>query len=139
MTHSKIASSWLALALGFAGSLLSASSAAAGFRFEFQWGDIPRCDDGYPNRVENPRFVLHGVPAGTGAIEFVLTDLDVPSYDHGGGRVLYHGETAVQRGAFTYQSPCPPDGVHTYEWTARALGSGDTELGRAAARRPYPE
>ena len=69
-----------------------------------------------------------------------MTDLDVPSYNHGSGLVAYHGEKVIAPGAFRYKSPCPPGGRHTYEWTAtaqtRKMGG---KLGVARARRPYPE
>lgn len=128
---------------GFLGSFLGASAPApAGdFTLAFDWGDIQLCTSGSPNTVDNPTFRLSGVPKGTKAIRFSLTDLDVPSYDHGGGTVAYTGQTEIKPGAFTYQSPCPPDGKHTYEWEAAAKdGDGffaDT-LGTAKAKKIYP-
>lgn len=116
-------------------------AAAADFRISFDWGAIPRCTSGYPNTVPNPQFRLENVPEGTKVIRFSLTDLDRPNYDHGGGSVEYSGQAEVGPGAFTYNSPCPPDGVHTYEWEARAKdGDGffsDT-IATATARKPYP-
>ena len=117
---------------------LSASAAAADFSISFEWGDIPRCTTGRPNVVGNPRFILSGVPAGTDTIEFRLKDLDVPGYNHGGGRLRVGQDGAIPSGTFTYKSPCPPNGVHTYEWRATAR-RGNQVLGQAAARRRYPE
>lgn len=124
----------LAIAALFAGSL----PAAAEFSLSFGWGDIPLCTTGKPNRVGNPAFVLKDVPAGTTSIEFRLKDLDVPGYDHGGGKVKIGSSGTVPQGAFKYKSPCPPNGVHTYEWTATARKGGKV-LGVASARRKYPE
>ena len=115
----------------------AALPAAAEFRISFEWGDIPDCRTGNPNRVGSPAFLLKGVPAGTTAIEFKLTDLDVPSYNHGGGTVKVGEDGKLPAGLFKYKSPCPPDGVHTYEWTARAM-AGRTVLAIAKATRRYP-
>ncbi|MGA8261642.1 MAG: hypothetical protein WB783_15630 [Arenicellales bacterium] len=124
-------------------SLLTASSLAgqclaSGFGLTFKWGDIPLCTSGNPNRVENPSFTLSNVPQGTAEIRFRLQDLNVPSFDHGGGTVAYTGQDVVKPGAFRYRSPCPPGGRHLYEWTATALDGYGSELGKARARKEYP-
>lgn len=107
-------------------------------KLSFTWGDIPLCTSGRPNIVDSPDFVLSGVPEGTERVEFRLTDLDVPGYNHGGGTVELTTSGTVPSGAFTYKSPCPPGGVHTYEWKATAQGGGRV-LAEATARRAYPE
>ncbi len=103
------------------------------FKIAFTWGNIPRCTSGSPNTVPNPRFEVSGVPAGAKSITFKMVDRDKPGYYHGGGKVPYTGQSVIEPGAFSYQSPCPPDGAHTYEWTADADG-----LGKAKARAEYP-
>lgn len=111
------------------------------FSIEFDWGNIPLCNTGSPNTVENPAFRLKDVPKGTKFIRFGLTDLDVPSYNHGGGTVAYTGQTEIKPGAFKYESPCPPGGSHTYEWAATAK-DGDgffaDSLGSAKTSKSYP-
>ena len=114
---------------------------ASAFSLEFEWGNIALCDTGSPNTVPNPTFRLKNVPKGTKFINFSLTDLDVPSYNHGGGTVAYTGQGEIKPGAFTYESPCPPSGSHTYEWTAKGQDgdgffSGTT--GSAKASKSYP-
>ncbi len=116
----------------------SATTAAAEFSISFEWGDIPDCRTGRPNTVGSPAFTLKGVPEGTTSVHFTLKDTDVPSYDHGGGTVAVTSDGTLPFGAFTYKSPCPPGGVHTYEWTATAL-KGNKKLAEAKARRKYPE
>lgn len=123
------------LAAAFSGL---SSPVLADFSITFTWGDIPLCTSGYPNRVPNPRFVVKDLPAGTTSIQFRLTDLDVPGYDHGGGKVKMGTDSVIEPGAFKYKSPCPPSGSHTYEWKATAKAGGKT-LGTATARRRYPE
>ncbi len=104
----------------------------------FKWGDIPFCTTGRPNIVGNPEFVLGNLPRGTDSVEFRLKDLDAPGYDHGGGKLSVSGGGKVPGGLFRYKSPCPPSGRHRYEWTATARAGGKV-LGRAKARREYPE
>ncbi len=125
------------LLIGIAVALLSAQTAAAEFSMSFSWGNIPRCTTGKPNRVGSPKFVLKGVPAGTTSVDFRLKDLNVPGYNHGGGKVKVSGNGTVPAGSFRYKSPCPPNGRHTYEWTATARGGGKV-LAKARARRNYP-
>lgn len=109
------------------------------FGISFQWGNIPLCTSGSPNTVDNPRFVLSNVPEGTVSIEFSMTDLNVPTYDHGGGTVRYNGQNVIEPGAFEYKSPCPPDGTHRYEWTATAKSNQGDTLGKAKAIKDYPD
>jgi hypothetical protein len=118
--------------------LALAQPAAADMKLSFTWGAIPSCTNGRPNTVANPEFTLGGVPAGTTRIDFRLTDLDVPSYNHGGGKVKMTGSGKVPSGLFKYKSPCPPGAVHTYQWTATAK-AGNKTLATAIARRKYPE
>lgn len=117
-------------------------AAAADFSVSFEWGNIPLCTSGNPGTVPNPTFKLSGVPPKTKVLRFTLTDLDVPSYDHGGGDVPYTGQNEIAPGAFTYKSPCPPSGSHTYEWEVLAKESdgffADT-LGTAKAKKSYPK
>jgi len=126
------------LLITFTALILFATSASAEFSFTFEWGDIPNCRTGRPNTVGSPAFVLKDVPAGTTSVRFKLKDRNAPSYNHGGGKVAVSGDGPLPFGAFKYKSPCPPGGVHTYEWTATAL-QGKTKLEHATARRKYPE
>lgn len=114
------------------------ASSASAFSISFSWGNIPACNNGRPNRVENPNFRLSSVPEGTTKIKFKMVDRNVPSYRHGGGSVKYTGQTTIAPGAFKYKSPCPPGGSHTYEWTATAIGKGNKKLGEAKAAKRYP-
>jgi phosphatidylethanolamine-binding protein (PEBP) family uncharacterized protein len=116
-----------------------AAPAAAEFRFTFDWAGLKLCTSGSPNTVSNPRFKVSGLPAGTTFVQFRLKDLDAPGYNHGGGWVQMSGDGAAPAGAFSYKSPCPPNGTHTYEWTATAKTkkNGKT-LGKTTARRKYP-
>ena len=122
--------------------LLVTPAVASEFAISFEWGDIPLCTSGQPNVVPNPKFVLSNVPEGTKFIQFQMTDLDAPSYSHGGGTIEYTGQNVIEPGAFKYQSPCPPSGSHRYQWTAKAkkkTGLFSGSLGKTRATKSYPE
>ncbi len=122
-----------------AGAFTLFYSPLAAFEFTFDWGPLELCTSGTPNVVPSPAFHLKDVPQGTGFIRFRLTDLDVPDYPHGGGLVAWDGQAEIAAGAFSYKSPCPPDGAHEYQWRATALQTRQgTELGRAVSSRTYP-
>ena len=119
-------------------ALVAPQASAADFSVGFAWGNLKKCTSGNPNTVPNPKFTLRGVPAGTVSIQFRMVDLAVPSYPHGGGTVKYSGGSTIAPGAFNYRSPCPPNGHHTYQWTATAKDAKGKTLGEAKARKPYP-
>jgi phosphatidylethanolamine-binding protein (PEBP) family uncharacterized protein len=110
--------------------LFGASSALA-FSASFAW-----CADASPN------FQLNDVPAGTVNLQFAMTDLDKPSFHHGGGTVGYRGQPEVPCGAFAsgFVGPAPPPGeVHTYEFVIKALAQNGTVLATTTARKNFPE
>lgn len=122
-------------------TLFTTATNAAEFSIAFEWGDIPLCTSGLPNKIPNPRFTVSNVPPETKIISFRLTDLDAPSYDHGGGNVAFSGQSVIEPGAFTYKSPCPPSGSHRYQWTASAKNGTDISSGSiasATAKKSYP-
>lgn len=121
-------------------SLSLAALPASAFEMSFAWGPLKSCTSGNPDTVASPAFKLKDVPDGTKFIRFKLTDKNAPGYNHGGGTVAWKGAGTVPAGAFKYKSPCPPDGAHTYEWTATAMSKKNGgKLGEARARRKYPE
>jgi len=82
------------------------------------------------------------VPQGTATLQFAMTDLNVPSFHHGGGTVAYSGQAAVPCGAFSsgFTGPSPPAGqVHTYQFTVKALGPSGAVLATTTTRRKFPE
>jgi phosphatidylethanolamine-binding protein (PEBP) family uncharacterized protein len=90
----------------------------------------------------SPRFQVNDVPSGTAKLNFQMTDLNKPSFHHGGGTVDYRGQGEVPCGAFAkgFVGPSPPPGeVHTYEFTIKALGGNGAALATTTARRKFPE
>jgi len=121
-----------AAALGMAAVALGLSaSGALAYSASFRW-----CGAG------SPSFTLNDVPPETATLQFAMTDLNVPSFHHGGGKVAYHGQAEVPCGAFSsgFVGPSPPAGqVHTYQFTIRALAANGAALATATARRKFPE
>ena len=120
-------------------AMWSFAAQAQDFSFTFDWSDLELCTSGSPNVVGSPAFKVTGLPKGATGINFKLTDMNVPDFNHGGGWVAMSKDGTVPAGAFQYFSPCPPDGSHTYEWTADARAAKDGKtLVRAKASRKYP-
>lgn len=109
------------------------------FSFTFKWGDIPLCTSGKPNVVDNPFFIFENIPENTKLLRFKLVDENVPKYKHGGGEIKFRGLPLIKPGQFTYKSPCPPDGPHTYTWKVFALDAKRRILGTATNTVRYPE
>jgi hypothetical protein len=98
----------------------------------FSWAGIPACAS------ISPAFELGGVPAGTKRLSFLMTDLDVPTFHHGGSTVAYQNNV-VSRGAVRYTGPCPPRGQHhNYRWTVQALDAAGNVLGTGSAEAMFP-
>ena len=90
----------------------------------------------------SPQFQISDVPKGTAKLDLQMTDLDVPSYRHGGGTVAYTGQKTIECGALNdgYRGAAPPSGqTHTYEWTIKALDAAGTALTQTTVRRKFPE
>jgi phosphatidylethanolamine-binding protein (PEBP) family uncharacterized protein len=102
------------------------------FALKFSWAGIAAC------QATSPAFELSDVPPGTKRVRFSMTDLDVPSFKHGGSTIAYESN-AVKRGAITYVGPCPPAGQrHQYRWTVDALDPLGKVLGSASATAAFP-
>ena len=115
---------------------------AGDFKIAFSWDGLKRCTTGRPNVVPNPIFIVSNLPKGTAGVDFRLKDLNVPSYNHGGGWIEITKDGKVAENSFNYKSPCPPNGKHKYEWTAKAKdkkGFVGKTLATARASRIYPD
>ena len=123
------------------------AASAQEIELSFEWGDIPLCTSGTPNVVSNPIFKLSAIPEGATWVHFNLRDFESP-YKHGGGWVELDGNFLIESGKFQYDSPCPPSGFHTYEWTA-SFTAKKTKIGwsgkptgvkkKIKAKKRYPE
>jgi len=109
------------------------SHAQSKFAVDFTWAGTASCFD-----PKSPPFSLSGVPAGTKVLRFAMKDLDAPSFPHGGGSVPYSGQNRIERGAFAYKGPCPPEGQHSYQWTVEAQDGTGKTLATATATKRFP-
>lgn len=127
---SRLAGALLCIALGVGILPILGASRAYAFSASFAWCSA------------SPNFQLRDVPTGTVTLQFAMTDLDKPSFHHGGGTVGYRGQSKVPCGAFAtgFVGPAPPPGeVHTYEFVVKALAEDGTVLATATARKRFPE
>ena len=109
-----------------------APTAANAFTVRFSWVGIPACAS------ISPAFDLGGVPAGTKRLRFTMTDLNVPTFHHGGSTIAYDGD-AVSRGRIRYIGPCPPRGEHhNYRWVVQALDAAGKVLDQGSAEAMFP-
>jgi phosphatidylethanolamine-binding protein (PEBP) family uncharacterized protein len=94
---------------------------------DFEW---QRIDFG---STENPKIRLTGVPEGTKRFFVGLVDLDISTYDHGGGFVDNDGAGLIARGSVkgNYNGPAPwlPDMIHDYEITVKAYDEDEKLIG----------
>lgn len=98
----------------------------------FDWKPANRCSP------VSPEFRINGIPADTKTLKFLMVDLNMPTFAHGGGNVSYLGGNTIKEGSFTYVGPCPPS-VHRYEFTVEAINAaGDSVLARGKAVRAFP-
>ncbi len=108
------------------------SGRAETFTASFSWDGIAACEK------ISPAFELAGVPEGTKRLRFNMTDLDVPTFHHGGSVVAYQGN-GVKRGAIRYIGPCPPGGQrHRYRWTVEALDAAGKAVATTIATATFP-
>ncbi len=118
------------IAAGLAGMFFATS--ANSMSMSFSWGPTKKCFDS-----KSPPITMRKVPEGTKKLRFKMVDLNAPNYPHGGGTVKWKGNGKLPYGAFRYKGPCPPS-PHTYEFTVKALGSGNKVLATAKAKRRFP-
>jgi phosphatidylethanolamine-binding protein (PEBP) family uncharacterized protein len=113
-------------------TMLVMPARASAFTARFSWAGIAACEK------ISPAFALSAVPAGTKRLRFNMTDLDVPTFHHGGSTIAYAGD-AVKQGAISYIGPCPPGGQrHRYRWTIDAVDAAGKVLGTATVTQTFP-
>jgi phosphatidylethanolamine-binding protein (PEBP) family uncharacterized protein len=102
---------------------------------EFSWAGIKACTH------ESPEIRVAQIPDGTVELQVQLTDLDLPAYNNGGGRVAHDGSGIIPAGALTigYNGPCPPPGSrHKYEFSVMAKDAAGLIIGFGKARQSFP-
>ena len=138
MTNNKIVFAVLGAAVILTGcQTVKVAPDAAQLDVAFEWPTKSGCT------AVSPAMTIGNIPAETKFLEIKLTDLDKPSYDHGGGVLAYDGTGKIAAGALPprgYAGPCPPMGWHRYEITVFALNADKSvALGTGSAMRKFPE
>jgi phosphatidylethanolamine-binding protein (PEBP) family uncharacterized protein len=118
---------------------VSFSTAATAFSVKAEWGSGSGCSS------VAPAFSFSKVPAGTAKLAFRMVDLNLTSFQHGGGETAFTGKTNFGQGeAFgggflsSYLGPCPPPTeTHRYEWTVQALDAAGKVLGTTKSVLPF--
>lgn len=117
----------LALSILIICSCTNESENMAVMGVDFEWQPI---DFG---SQENPQIQLTEVPEGTRRFFVVLVDLNISTYDHGGGFVDNEGSGTIARGTVkgNYNGPAPwlPDMIHDYEITVKAYDENSKVIG----------
>jgi phosphatidylethanolamine-binding protein (PEBP) family uncharacterized protein len=91
---------------------------------EYVWTPPSKCS------TVSPEITVSGVPASTKQLNVTLTDLDVPTYNHGGGTLKYEGSNVIPSGALkNYRGPCPPSGQHRYTIHVDAIDASGVIVG----------
>jgi phosphatidylethanolamine-binding protein (PEBP) family uncharacterized protein len=118
-------------------TVLGSISSANAFTATVAWGSGAGCSG------QSPAIRLASVPKGTASLDLKMTDLNMPSFNHGGGSVAFDGKTSFAAGELfgmfsSYRGPCPPPGsTHRYQWTISAKDSSGKVLGTANAVIPF--
>lgn len=114
---------------------LATAFSAHGMSISFSWGPTKSCFD-----RRSPPISIKAVPSGTAKLRLKLTDLNAPSYPHGGSTRTYKGQSKLPYGYFSYKGPCPPrPQSHKYRITIYALDSKGKVIKRASATRSFKQ
>jgi phosphatidylethanolamine-binding protein (PEBP) family uncharacterized protein len=121
-----------ALLIACAGSQVDPSAADLGVAFSWRASD--RCSS------LSPEIRVTGFPPATRSFQVKLVDLDVPTWNHGGGSVANDNSGVIRPGALKsgYNGPCPPSGRHRYQFTVKALDVAGNVIGIGKAVQPFP-
>lgn len=119
--------------------LFSNITHAANFSADFKWLSKHRCSG------TSPEFNLVDIPEGTTDIAVSLNDLDMRSFDHGGGRVRSEiplpSQHMIAEGSLkNYRGPCPPNfggAGHDYEFVFTARDSSGKVLGKTIIKKNF--
>lgn len=113
---------------------IATPAAATELGVAFEWRPTKKYFDS-----KSPPFTITKVPPETRTLTFRMVDRNAPSYNHGGGKVAYRGESQISYGAFRYKGPCPPSGSHTYSWTIKALDAKGKTVAEGKSSKKFPQ
>ena len=89
----------------------------------------------------SPEIKINKIPKGTRQFLVEIADLDCSICNHGSGYIEYTGVSIIKTGAVkgSYVGPRPPpEKVHTYEISVKALDEKEQVIGFGKRARKYP-
>lgn len=108
---------------------------AARMTVAFAWGEIAACTH------KSPEIQITGIPENTAELDVRLKNLDVPAWNHGGGRMPYTGSDRIPANVLDlgYNGPCPMPGERNkYEFSVMALDADGNIIGFGKASQVFP-
>ncbi len=100
---------------------------------EYSWNGVTNCSN------VSPAIKVKGFPNGTKSFSVKLVDLNVPTVNHGGGKIPNDGSGIIPSGAFDdYVGPCLTGSTHRFQFIVRALDEQGTVIGEGKATQPFP-
>jgi phosphatidylethanolamine-binding protein (PEBP) family uncharacterized protein len=113
---------------------MNVSPDAVDLSVEFTWKDTKACSN------ISPEILVSNLPAEIQIVKVVLTDIDVPTWNHGGGEIDNFGNGKIPAGSLKsgYNGPCPPSGSHRYQFTVKAVDADGVIIGIGKAERKFP-
>jgi phosphatidylethanolamine-binding protein (PEBP) family uncharacterized protein len=108
---------------------------AAEMKVSFSWDGIKACTH------DSPEIRVSRIPDGTVTLQALLKDINVPTYNHGGGSVKNDGSGIIPPSALTigYNGPCPPVRErHKYEFSVMAKDAQGNIIGFGKSRQLFP-
>jgi len=115
----------------FCFAIAACSTSRVKLGVDYNWIPENKCS------FTSPEIKVSGIPEGTRKLRVSLTDINVPSYNHGGGTVEYNGSNIIKAGALkNYDGPCPPSGEHIYSIKVQAIDGSGKVIGVGEKTKP---
>jgi len=107
---------------------------AVALQVDVPWTTMSKCS------AASPEMKIGQLPSETKFIQVVLSDKNVPTWSHGGGKVAYTGSNIIDEGALKggYNGPCPPSGSHMYNFSVNAIDKDGVIIGQGNAVSQFP-
>ncbi len=123
------------LTTSLSGCLATLDKNASKLNVAFEWTEKSRCS------AISPPISVTNIPENAKFLSIRMVDLNVPSFNHGGGEIAYTGGSSIQEGALkNFNGPCPPGAAHRYEITVQALNADKKVIvGQGSAIRQFPK
>jgi len=119
----------------FSTSCEKISPNAVDLSIDFSWSKQDRGSN------KNPEIRVTGVTENTKYFSVALIDLDMKTYDHGGGKIENDGSGIIARGSVkgNYEGPNPTRPiVHSYEIEVKAYDENDVVIGIGKMTKRFP-